>query len=210
MKYIAGFIDALGLQNITLVIHDWGSALGLHYAMRNESNIRGIAMMEAILMSVPSWDAFPPDFQEMFKGFRAPEVGWNMVVDQNMFVEGVLPNAIVRDLTEEEMNVYRAPFTDPEHRKPVWRWPNELPIEGEPADVVEAVDAYGAELQQSDLPKLLFHATPGALLPPPMVDWSKEHFSNLKTVDIGQGIHFLQEDNPHLIGRELAAWYQGL
>ncbi len=210
VKYIEGFIDALGLQNITLVIHDWGSALGLHYAMRNESNIKGIAMMEAILISVPSWDAFPPDFQEMFKGFRTPEVGWDMVVNQNMFVEGVLPNAIVRDLTEEEMNVYRAPFTDPESRKPVWRWPNELPIEGEPADVVEAVDAYGAKLQQSDLPKLLFHATPGALLPPPMVDWSKEHFSNLKTVDIGQGIHFLQEDNPHLIGQELAAWYQGL
>ncbi len=103
VKYIEGFIEALGLQNITLVIHDWGSGLGLHYAMRNESNIKGIAMMEAILMSVPSWEAFPPDFEKMFKAFRTPDVGWDMLVNQNMFVEGVLPGAMVRDLTEEEM-----------------------------------------------------------------------------------------------------------
>jgi haloalkane dehalogenase len=210
VKYIEGFIDALGLRNITLVVHDWGSGLGLHYAMRNESNIKGIAMMEAILMSIPSWDAFPADFQEIFKGFRTPEVGWDMLVNQNMFVEAVLPNAIVRDLTDEEMNIYREPFLDPESRKPVWRWPNELPIAGEPADVAEAVDAYGARLQQSDLPKLLFHATPGGLIPPQMVEWCRENFSNLKTVDIGPGVHYLQEDNPHLIGSELAAWYQGL
>ena len=210
VRYVEGFIEALGLRNITLVIHDWGSGLGLHYAMRNESNIKGLAMMEPILMSIPSWEAFPEEMREVFQGFRTPDVGWDMIVNQNMFVEGILPNAIVRDLTEEELNVYRAPFADPADRKPVWRWPNEVPIAGEPADVAEAVNEYGAKLQQSRLPKILFHGTPGAIMPPEMVEWSEANLPNLRTVDIGPGIHYLQEDNPHQIGAELAAWYQTL
>lgn len=210
VKYVEGFIDALGLKNITLVIHDWGSGLGFHYAMRHESNIKCIAFMEAIMMPVPSWDMFPAHLKEMFQAFRTPEVGWDMIVNQNMFVEQVLPNAVVRELTEEEMNQYRAPFEDPAARKPVWRWPNEIPIEGEPADVTEAVGSYHLKLQQSDLPKLLFYATPGGLIPEQMVGWCGQNMKNLTTVDIGQGIHFIQEDNPHLIGSELAKWYKGL
>lgn len=210
VRYVEGFIEELGLRNITLVIHDWGSGLGLHYARRNEGNIKGIAMMEALLMSIPSWDEFPEPMRDLFKDLRSPEVGWDLLVNQNIFVESILPNAVVRDLTGEEMDVYRAPFVDPAHRKPIWRWPNELPLAGEPADVVEAVDAYSAWLQQSDLPKLLFHGTPGILIPQEMVEWCKANLSNLKTVDIGPGIHYLQEDNPHAIGTELAAWYPTL
>ena len=210
VKYVEGFIEKLGLKNITLVIHDWGSALGFHYAMRHEDNIKGIALMEAILMPVPSWDAFPPDFQEGFKAFRTPEVGWDMIVNNNMFVEQILPGAIVRKLTETEMNHYREPYQEPGSRKPLWRWPNELPIEGEPADVVEAVETYNRWLQQTDLPKLLFYGNPGALITAPVLEWCKQNTKNLRTVDIGQGIHFLQEDNPHLIGSELASWYKGL
>jgi haloalkane dehalogenase len=191
-------------------VHDWGSGIGLHYAMRNESNIKGIAMMEAILASVPSWDEFPAEMRELFKQFRTPEVGWDLLVNQNVFVESVLPGAIVRELTEEEMSVYREPFADPADRKPVWRWPNELPIAGEPADVVQAVNEYSAKLQQSELPKILFHGTPGVLIPPEMVEWCGANLPNLKIVDIGPGIHYLQEDNPHLIGTELGVWYQTL
>ena len=209
-KYVEGFIAALNLKNITLVIHDWGSGLGLHYAMRNESNIKGVAMMEAIIAPIPSWDDFPQDFQQMFRGFRTPEVGWDMLVNQNMFVEVVLPNSVVRGLTEEEMKAYREPFLDPASRKPVWRWPNELPIAGEPADVAEAVASYGAKLARSSLPKLLFYGTPGAIMPPPVVESCKANWSNLETVDIGPGIHFLQEDNPHLIGEKTAEWYARL
>lgn len=208
--YIEGFIAALDLKNITLVVHDWGSGLGLHYAMRNESNIKGMAMMEAIVAPIQSWDDFPPGFQKMFRGFRTPEVGWDMLVNQNMFIEMVLPNAIVRDLTEQEMNAYREPFLDPAARKPLWRWPNELPIAGEPADVAEAVATYGAKLTQSDLPKLLFYGTPGAIMTAPVVESCKANLSNLETVDIGPGVHFLQEDNPHLIGKEIARWYAHL
>ena len=209
-RYIDGFIEELGLKNITFVIHDWGSALGFYYAMRHPENIKGLAFMEAILAPVPSWDVFPAQVRELFQGFRTPEVGWDMIVNQNMFVEQVLPGAVARGLTEEEMDHYREPFKDPASRKPVWRWPNQIPIAGEPKEMVETVAAYNRWLQESDLPKLFFYGTPGAIAPPPLVEWSKQNLKNLKTVDIGAGIHFLQEDNPDLIGSELAKWYQSL
>ena len=112
-----GFIDALGLRNITLVIHDWGSALGFHCASRHESNVKALAFMEAILAPVPSWDDFPPDFKDAFQAFRAPEVGWDMLVNQNMFVEQVLPGAVVRKLSDEEMDRYREPVQGPKQQE---------------------------------------------------------------------------------------------
>lgn len=210
VKYVEGFIEKMGIKNITMVVHDWGAALGFYYAMRHESNVKGLAFMEAILMPVPTWDEFPADFRQVIRAFRTPQVGWDMIVGQNMFVEKVLPSAIIRQLTEEEMNRYREPYKDPAGRKPVWRWPNELPIAGEPADVVEAVDAYNHWLQNSVLPKLLFYGTPGAIGPAAVVAWCQQRLKNLKTVDVGKGIHYLQEDNPHLIGAELTEWYRGL
>lgn len=209
VKYAEGFIEKMGLENITLVIHDWGSALGLHYAMRHEDKIKGIAFMEAILMPL-SWETFPPDFKEVFQAIRTPEVGWDMIMNKNIFIEQILPGAVVRKLSEEEMNHYREPFKEPGSRKPTWRWPNEVPIDGVPPDVTEVVETYNQWLQQSDLPKLLFYATPGGIVPAPAVEWCKQRLKNLKTVDIGQGIHFLQEDNPHLIGSELAKWFSSI
>ena len=210
VKYVEGFIEKLGLKSITLVIHDWGSALGFHYAMRHESNVKALAFLEAILLPVPSWEMFFADFRKIFQAFRTPKVGWDLIVNKNMFIEQILPGAVVRKLTAAEMNHYREPFKEPASRKPVWRWPNEIPIAGEPADVVEAVAAYNGWLQRSDLPKLLFHATPGALLRAPMVEWCKQNLKNLKTVDLGKGLHFLQEDHPNRIGSELATWYSRL
>jgi haloalkane dehalogenase len=132
-----------------------------------------------------------------------------MLVNQNIFIEGVLPAATVRDLTDEEMDMYRAPFLDPADRKPLWRWPNELPIAGEPPDTAQAVDANFAWLQESDVPKILFHATPGAILPPERLDMFSA-LSNLTTIDLGPGMHYLQEDHPHEIGEGIAEWYSGL
>jgi haloalkane dehalogenase len=209
-RYIEGFIRALGLKNITLVIHDWGSALGFHYARQHEENIKGIAFMEGILAPVASWDDFPEDFQQLFKMFRTPDVGWDMIVNQNFFVEQILPGAVVRPLTEAEMNRYREPFADVDSRKPLWRWPNEIPIEGEPAEVVEVVRAYNSWLQLTHIPKLMFYGTPGALMTAPVVDWASQALKNISAVDLGQGIHFLQEDSPHVIGEELASWYRDL
>ncbi len=210
VKYVEGFIEKMGLKNITLVIHDWGSALGFYYAMRHPENLKGLAFMEAILAPIPSWDGFPEEIKEMFQAFRTPEVGWDMIVNQNMFVEQVLPGLVAREMSQAEMDHYREPFIEPSSRKPVWRWPNEIPIAGDPPEVVEAVSAYNQWLQQSDLPKLLFYGAPGILGSPQMVEWSIQNLKNLKTVDIGPGIHFLQEDNPHLIGAELAEFYKGL
>ncbi|MCH9039618.1 MAG: haloalkane dehalogenase [Chloroflexi bacterium] len=210
VRYVDGFIEALGLKNITLVIHDWGSALGFHYAHRNDSNIKGIAFMEAILMPIPSWDMMPEQMREIFKNLRDPEVGYEMVVNQNFFVEQLLPMAINRQLTEEEMDRYREPYLEPSSRKPLWVWPNEIPIEGQPADVAEVVGAYSQWLQQTELPKLLLYGNPGAIITAPTVEWAKQSLKNLSTVDIGEGVHYLQEDNPHQIGSEIAEWIKKL
>ena len=210
VRYIDGFVDALGLQDVTLVIHDWGSALGFHYAMRHEKNVKAIAFLEAILMPLPDWQAFPAEMQEMFRAFRSPDVGWDLIVNQNVFIERILPGAILRKLTEEEMNRYREPFLEPKSRKPIWKWPNEIPIAGEPADVTAAVNDYNAKLRRSDLPKLLLYATPGAVITAPLVDWCRKNLKRLTVVNVGDGIHYLQEDHPHEIGTAIADWYAAL
>jgi len=209
VKYVEGFIEKMGLKDITLVIHDWGSAIGFHYAMHHENNVKGIAFMEAILMP-ETWGAFPKDVRMGFKLFRTPLVGWLLIVVMNMFVEKILPKATVRNITEEEMNCYRDPFRNIRSRRPIFRWPNEIPVDGKPADVTETVQIYNQKLQQSYLPKLLFCATPGGFIREEKVEWCKQNLKNLKVVNIGQGIHYLQEDNPHLIGSELADWYSNL
>ncbi len=209
-RYLDAFIEALELEDVALVVHDWGSGLGFHYAHRNEDNVRGLAFMEAILAPVPSWDAFPDGAREMFQAFRTPEVRWDLICKQNVFVEQAIPGSIVRKLTDEEMDAYRAPFPDEASRKPIWRWPNEIPVAGEPADVAKIVAAYNAWLQETELPKLLLHAEPGALIPAPMVAWARSALPNLETVDLGAGIHYVQEDNPSTIGREVARWAANL
>ncbi len=208
-RYVEGFIEHLGLKNITLVVHDWGSGLGFHYAMRHEDNIKGIAFMEAVIRPW-TWDMFPKDFKIPFRLFRTSGVGWFLIVFLNIFVEKMIPGAVVRKLREEEMDRYREPFRSRSSRKPILQWPNEIPINGKPADVYEAVSPYSEKLKQSKLPKLLFYAHPGGIIREDGVEWCKEKLKNLRTVDIGEGIHFLQEDNPHLIGSELAKWYKTL
>lgn len=205
-KYVEGFIEKLGLTNLTLVIHDWGSALGFHYAMRHESNIKGIAFMEALLKPV-MWKDFPADFKRGFKMMRTPGIGWVMISVMNVFVTQILPQTIVRKLTAEEQAYYAAPYQTVQSRKPVRQWPCEIPIEGKPADVHQLISKYNQQLQNSALPKLLFFATPGALINAETVEWCRQHLKNLTVVDIGKGMHFVQEDQPHLIGEELGKWY---
>ena len=208
-KYVEGFIDKLNLSNITLVIHDWGSALGFYYAMRHQKNIKGIAFMEAILRPM-KWDGFPSDFKMGFKLMRTPGVGWFMICVMNMFVTQILPKAIVRKLSAKEMDYYAAPYKTIKSRKPVWQWPAEIPIDGKPADTYEMISDYDKKLRGSELPKLLFSASPGGIIEAKTVEWCKQNLKNLKVVNIGNGIHYLQEDNPHLIGEELSKWYKDL
>ena len=170
-NYVEGFIEKMGLRNVTLVLHDWGSALGFHYAALHPTNVKAIVFLEAIVQPFASWDVFPSEFAEIFQAFRTEGVGWDLIVKQNMFIEKILPSGVMRSLNEEEMNAYRAPFEDPETRKPLWRWPNEIPIEGEPSDVHEAVARYSQKLVEWDVPKLMFYAEPGAILTKPLVEW---------------------------------------
>ena len=205
-RYVEGFIEALGLRNITLVIHDWGSALGFYYAMRHEDNVKGLAFMEAIWQE-RHWADFPDRSKSLFESLRTPGKGWDMIHNDNFFVERVLPASILRKLSDEEMEAYREPFKEPASRLPTWRWPNEIPIEGEPADVAEAVREINAWIQQTSLPKLLVHVEPGSITGAPAVEWSQAHMKALETVNVGEGVHFLQEDHPHEIGQALASWY---
>ncbi len=205
VRYIDGFIEALGLDRITLVIHDWGSAIGLHWARRHPERVKGIAMMEFIA-PVPSWADWPENLQPVFKAFRTPASGEDMVIGQNFFIEKVLPGAVVRGLTDEEMDHYRAPFLDPASRKPMLVFPNQLPIEGHPADVVAAAEAYMAWLASSKVPKLLFWGTPGVLVTPILAARYAASFPNLRSVDVGPALHYVQEDCPDLIGTTIADW----
>ncbi len=208
-KYVDGFIEKMGLKNITLVLHDWGSGLGFHYAARHAANIKALAFMEAIVKPA-KWSEFPPDFKIGFKMFRTPVVGWLMISVMNVFVKKILPEAIVRPLSTEEKRFYAAPFATIASRKPVRQWPCEIPIDGKPADVHKAVSDYSHWLQKTPLPKLLFYAHPGGIINATVLEWCKQHFPNLQTVDLGKGIHYLQEDHPHQIGENLAKWLPSL
>jgi len=207
IKYIDGFIEKLELKNITLVLHDWGSGIGFNYASKHPKNVKAMAFLEAMLMPMPDWSAFDAEAEKTFRAFRTPDVGWEMIVNKNIFIEGILPALIMRKLSEEEMNFYREPYLNPSDRKPVWMWPNQLSIEGEPKDVTDIINAYSKWLVKTKLPKLLFHATPGLLIQAPVVEWAEKNLKNLTVVNVGPGLHYLQEDHPHKIGWELAKWY---
>ncbi len=203
------FLDALlekldVSQNVTWVIHDWGSALGFDWANRHRASVRAIAYMEAIVAPIPSWDEWPKAAQPVFLGFRS-EKGEEMVLEQNLFIEGMLPGSIIRKLSDEEMNEYRRPFASGgEDRRPTLTWPREIPIEGEPADVVEIVREYGAWLSSSDVPKLLINAEPGAILRKSALEFCRA-WPNQEETTVA-GIHFIQEDSPDEIGQAIANW----
>lgn len=208
-RYLDALLEALDVrENVTLVIHDWGSALGFDWANRHRDAIKGIAYMEAIVAPVPSWDQWPKPVIPVFQGFRS-EKGEEMVLEQNLFIEGVLPSSIQRKLSDEEMNEYRRPFATPgEDRRPTLTWPRQIPIEGEPAEVVEIVQAYADWLSESDVPKLFFDAKPGAILRKDVRDFCLS-WPNQQVVEI-DGIHFVQEDSPDAIGTGVAAWLKTL
>jgi len=208
--YLDAFIQALGLRNLTLVLHDWGSALGFHYACQHPDNVRAMAFFEAILAPIPGWGAFPRDLREAIQSFRDPALGCQLIIEENIFIEKVLQAGTSRALTDREMEFYREPYLKPEARAPLWRWPNELPIAGQPEDVHEVVAAYKAWLKEAPIPKLLLHASPGGLTDERAVDWCRQSLPNLTTVDLGRGLHFLQEDHPEFIGRSIGSWLRTL
>jgi haloalkane dehalogenase len=174
-------------------------------AARKPEFIRGLAFME-FLRPMRTWEDFPAIARETFQKFRTPGVGEKMILEGNAFVEEVLPLGTVRKLTEEEMSVYRAPFPTPESRRPTWRFPNELPIAGEPADVHSTLEKAHRALAQSSYPKLLFAGNPGALIPPAFAESFAKGLKNCRVVQLSSGIHYLQEDNAEVIGATVDEW----
>ena len=207
-EYFDAALEALGVNdNVTLVIHDWGSALGFDWANRHPEQVKGICYMEAIVQPM-EWDEWPGAARGVFEGFRSP-AGEDMVLEKNIFVENVLPGSIIRDLDDEEMAVYRRPFTQAgEDRRPTLTWPRQIPLGGEPADVVAIVSDYADWMSANDLPKLFVNAEPGAILTGPMREFCRT-WRNQTEVTV-KGNHFVQEDSPDEIGQALAQWHSGL
>ena len=200
--YLFALWDQLNLgDNIIMVLHDWGSALGFDWACRNPSRVKGIAYMEAIVAPL-TWEDWPETARRVFQGFRS-EIGEEMILQKNMFVERVLPNSVIRKLDEEEMEVYRRPFASAgEDRRPTLTWPRMIPIDGEPTHMVKLVEDYGAWLAQNDLPKLFIKADPGSILVGRQREFCRTWRNQTEVTVKGQ--HFLQEDSPDEIGHSIA------
>jgi haloalkane dehalogenase len=207
VRYLDAFIAASGISSAYLVVQDWGSGLGLHLAARRPEFVRGLAFMEFI-HPFPTWEEFGRESpaREIFRKFRTPGEGEKLILEGNAFVERVLPGGMRHKLTDEEMAVYRAPFPTPQSRRPTWRFPNELPIAGEPADVYATMSHAHAALAASTYPKLLFAAEPGALVSPAFAEELAGKLKDCRFVKLGDGVHFLQEDHPETIGRSVAAF----
>jgi haloalkane dehalogenase len=205
VRYLDAFLNQAGITSAFVIAQDWGSALAFHLADRRPDFIRGLAFMEFI-RPMPAWKDFHPDQVETFQKFRTPKVGEEMILQGNAFVEGVLPAATVRKLTEEEMGIYRAPFPTPQSRRPTWRFPNELPIAGEPADVYSTMEQAHQALAESTYSKLLFVGNPGALISPALAESFAKGLKNCKVVQLSSGLHYLQEDHPDIIGATVKEW----
>ena len=202
--YLDELLDQLALgDKITFVVHDWGSALGFDWAIRHRDRVAGICYMEAIVRPV-TWEQWPAGATEIFKAMRS-EAGEEMILTKNLFVEAILPASIIRKLSEAEMNEYRRPFLNAgEDRRPTLTWPRQIPLDGEPADVVKIVQSYADWLSTSDVPKLFVNADPGTILTGPQREFART-WPNQTEVTVA-GSHFIQEDSADEIGVALADW----
>ena len=202
-RHLDALLEQLGVRsNVTLVVHDWGSGLGFDWARRHPDAVAGIAYMEAIVRPL-TWEEFPEAGREVFQAFRA-EAGEELILDKNLFVEGVLPASVMRPLGSDH-DVYRAPYLEPgESRRPTLDWPRQLPMEGEPADVVADVQAYADWLAGSPVPKLFVNAEPGSILVGAQREFCRS-WPNQREVTV-PGLHFVQEDSGDAIGQAIAQW----
>ncbi len=207
-RHLAAWFDGLGVnRRITLVVHDWGSALGFHWARRHPDAVKGIAYMEAIVRSL-TWDEWSSRARDLFRALRSP-AGEEMILQKNVFIERILPGSVIRKLTDDEMAVYRHPYLEAgESRRPTLTWPREIPLDGEPADVVAIVEEYSRWLSASPIPKLFINADPGAILIGAQREFCRK-WPSQREVTV-KGIHFIQEDSPHEIGAAIAEWNKTL
>jgi haloalkane dehalogenase len=204
-RYLDAWFDALDLDQVVLVGHDWGGSLGLDWAARHPGRARGVVLVETFLRPM-TWAEYPSAAKEFFRSLRTPGTGEQMALEQNWFIETAL-RATSPGISDEDLAVYRAPYPDPASRRPLLAWPREIPLDGTPADVRDRFLAYDRWLAETpDVPKLLLTAEPGNLVPPAVAQWAREHVAALETEGIGQAGHHAPEDQPDAIGRATARW----
>jgi haloalkane dehalogenase len=209
-RYLCGFIEALGIgSNVTLVIHDWGSGLGFRWAHDHADDVKAVAFMEAMIKTMSLTD-MPGSLRIAMRMMRAPVTGWLMVSVGNIFLKKMVPDLTHAKISPEALAYYRSAHPTIASRKAILQWPRELALDGKPADNFNVVEAYRQWLTETEIPKLLFHGNDGVAIREPEVAWCRENLSNLDVIDLGDGIHFLQETHPHTIGTELSKWYAGL
>ena len=206
-KYFDGFLDAIGVEsNATLVIHDWGSALGFDWANDYPEKVKAICYMEGIVRSM-EWEDWNKDAKGIFQGFRSP-AGEEMILEKNLFIEAVLPGSILRKLSDEEMNEYRRPFNNKKSRRPTLDWPRQIPLENDPPEICKIVDSYSQWMAENNIPKLFINGEPGAILIGKQREFCRT-WKNQKEVTV-KGSHFIQEDSPNEIGNAIFDWLKGI
>ena len=206
-KYFDGFLDAIGVEsNATLVIHDWGSALGFDWANDYPEKVKAICYMEGIVQSM-EWEDWNEDAKGIFQGFRSP-AGEEMILEKNLFIEAVLPGSILRKLSDAEMDEYRRPFNDKKSRRPTLDWPRQIPLENDPPEICKIVDSYSQWMAENNIPKLFINAEPGAILIGKQREFCRT-WKNQKEVTV-KGSHFIQEDSPNEIGNAIFDWLKGI
>ncbi|MEM8908596.1 MAG: haloalkane dehalogenase, partial [Bacteroidota bacterium] len=206
IDYIDDFLAQLALDRIILVIQDWGSGIGFHYAHRFTEKVAGIVFLEGITRTI-TWSDANLIERFIFKRFRHPKKGYKMIVKKNFFIKRFLPMMTKRKLTKEEKAYYAAPYPKEEDRKAIWVWPSQIAISGEPEASHRIIKAYEEWLPTSPMPKLMFHAKPGMIIKPKEAKKIKATWSNLQSIDLGKGKHYLQETYPHQIGQGISDWY---
>ena len=206
-KYFDGFLDAIGVEsNATLVMHDWGSALGFDWANDYPEKVKAICYMEGIVQSM-EWEDWNEDAKGIFQGFRSP-AGEEMILEKNLFIEAVLPGSILRKLSDAEMNEDRRPFNDKKSRRPTLDWPRQIPLENNPSEICKIVDSYSQWMAENNIPKLFINAEPGAILIGKQREFCRT-WKNQKEVTV-KGSHFIQEDSPNEIGNAIFDWLKGI
>lgn len=210
IRYIENFIEKMQLKNITLVVHGWGSLVGFEIASRHPEKIKALVFYESYIRPEKDWKMLSLPVQQFASLLARQGASYRAVVKQNYLLDKLLPSGIIRQLTEEEMEVYRSPFQTPESRKPLWQYVQDLPLPGGPADVAELIDAYSRWLCETSVPKLMFYAVPGFITTMDAVQWAKAHLKNLTLESIDEALHFGQEVYPELFGAKLQHWYSQL
>lgn len=209
IKYVDKFIETLGLKNITLVMHGWGSVIGLDYAMRHEKNCKGLVFYESYLRPFNKEDISLP-LQEQILALQDQENSYDLIMNSSYFVDKVLPQEMLMPLSDQDMVLYREPFLKEGAGKPLHRYLQELPRGDNNSDVDKIIANYSKKLSKSKLPKLMLYSVPGFITTIATAMWAKEHLPNLEIVDVGEELHYAQETNPVLMRESISAWMQAL